>query len=391
MTVAAEPIDPRVEALGYRLFDADNHYYEPDDAFIRYQDPKRRDKGARWVTAPDGTERLLFGDRLSRFLGSTPKFDPIGRPGVLLEGKGYGELMPCPDEFKYRAPRMERMDQQGVEATMLFPTLAVSVEQLVADDIEATYMNLHAFNQWLDDDWAINYADRLYAVPMLSLLDVDEAIRELEWVLERGARVVNLRPGPVNGRSPADRMYDRFWARLQEADVAVTYHAADDPYRYDLARVWGWGNVNVPARHIPAEQRLIAGQGRPMRDMVASMILRGLFERFPRVRIASIELGCQWAIDLARDLESLKVKVADLPMAPIDYFRRNVWVNPYDTEDLAALRDAVGIERMVFGSDYPHTDALPRPADFLEAITDWSDEDRRRIMRDNAREFVSVG
>ena len=75
--------------------------------------------------------------------------------------------------------------------------------------------------------------------------------------------------------------FDGFWARVQEADVAVTYHACDDPYRYELASVWGWGNVNMPARHIPAEQRLIAGMGRPMHDMVASMILRGLFERFP--------------------------------------------------------------------------------------------------------------
>jgi predicted TIM-barrel fold metal-dependent hydrolase len=379
-------VDARVQALGYRLFDADNHYYEAPDAFIRYQDPKRRDKGARWVTAEDGTPRLLFGDRLSRFLGSSPTFDPVGRPGVLLEGRGYGELIACPDEFKFRGPRVERMDQQGVEATMLFPTLGVSIEQLIADDVEATYMNLHAFNRWLDDDWAINYQDRLYAVPLLSLLDAYEAVKELNWVVERGARVINLRPGPIGGRSPADPIYDPFWARVQDADIAVTYHAADDPYRYELAKVWGWGNVNVPARHIPAEQRLIAGNGRPMHDMVASMVLRGLFQRFPGLRIASIELGCQWAIDLARNLQ--RVTAPDLADAPIDYFRRNVWVNPYDTEDLHALRDAVGIDRIIFGSDYPHTDAHPHPADFLDALTEWDPGDVRKIVHDNARQFV---
>lgn len=79
-----------------------------------------------------------------------------------------------------------------------------------------------------------------------------------------------------------------------------------------------------------------------------------------------------------------------LPMAPIDYFRRNVWANPYDTEDLLAPKEAIGIARMLFGSDYPHADAHLRPTDFLDAMTEWSDDDQHKIVHDNAREFVSV-
>ncbi|MGE0878205.1 MAG: amidohydrolase family protein [Acidimicrobiia bacterium] len=386
MNAPVDAVDPRVEALGYRLFDADNHYYEAEDAFLRYLDPKVRHKAPRWVTTDDGGKRLIFGDRLNRFMGSDHTFDPIGRPGVLLEGNGYGELEPIRPEYRHRAERLALMNRQGLEATMLFPTLAVSVEQLLIDDVEATYANLHAFNRWLDDDWGINHHDRVYGVPMLSLLDPSLAVEELEFVLDRGARVVNLRPGPIAGHAPSDRIYDGFWARVHEADVAVTFHAADDAYRYDLARVWGWGNPNVPARNIPPIQRIVAGFGRPIHDTLATLVYGKLFERFPGLRIATVELACGWVAPLLHNMK-LAGK-SDLKEDPVETFRRHVWVNPYSNEDIGALAEAVGTDRILFGSDYPHTDGLPDPVLFVDSLAGFSADDVRKIMHDNAREFV---
>ena len=106
-------VDARVEALGYRLFDADNHYYEALDAFIRYQDPKRRDKGARWVrpkTARPGCSSA------TDYLGSSAaarSSTPWAGQACSSRESGYGDLIPCPAEFKFRAPRLALMDEQG--------------------------------------------------------------------------------------------------------------------------------------------------------------------------------------------------------------------------------------------------------------------------------------
>jgi predicted TIM-barrel fold metal-dependent hydrolase len=387
MSITDRASNPRVEELGYRLFDADNHYYEAEDAFLRYQDPALAHGAPRWVQMIEGGgKRLVFGDRMNRFLGSDHTFDPIGKPGILLQGKGYGELEPIRPEYRHRSARLEVMDHQGVEATMLFPTLGVSVEQLLIDDVDATYANLHAFNRWLDDDWGFNYRERIYAVPLLSLLDPVKAVEELEFVLERGARVVHLRPGPVPGRSPADRLFDGFWARLTEADAGLVLHAADDSYRYELARMWGWGNVNVPARNIPPLQRVIAGFGRPIHDTLAALLYGKLFERFPTLRVATVELGCGWVPGLLVNLQ--RAGQGDLAEPPAEVFRRHVWVNAYEHEDISALADDIGADRILFGSDFPHTDGLPEPVMYADALKGFDQASVRRIMHDNAREFV---
>jgi predicted TIM-barrel fold metal-dependent hydrolase len=392
MQVTRGPVDARVEALGYRLFDADNHYYEAEDAFLRHMDSRLAHKAPRWVRMPDGKKRLIFGDRMNRFLGADHAFEVVARAGILSPGAaGHvagqdGELVPTPRAYKQRDARLAEMDAQGLEATLLFPTLGVSVEQLVADDVEATYANLHAFNLWLDEDWGFNHQERIHAVPLLSLLDPFLAVEELEFVASRGARTIHLRLGPVAGRSPADRIYDRFWAAVAEANVAVTFHAADDSYRHELGKLWGWGNVNVPAVRIPPLQRLIAGLGRPCHDTIAALIHGRLFERFPTLRMATVELGSDWVPGLLRNLE--RAGRGGLAEEPLETFRRHIWVNAFSSEDLAGLADLIGIDRILFGSDYPHTDGLREPADFMESLKDFAAADVRRIMRDNARELV---
>jgi predicted TIM-barrel fold metal-dependent hydrolase len=392
MQAKRDAVDARVEALGYRLFDADNHYYEAEDAFLRHLDPRLANKAPRWVQTPDGRRRLLFGDRMNRFLGADPTFGVVAQAGILPQGHaGHvalqdGELIPTPPEYRERSARLAAMDAQGLEATLMFPTLGVSVEQLIADDVEATYANLRAFNRWLDEDWGFNYRGRIYAVPLLSLLDPFLAVEELEFVLTRGARVVHLRLGPVAGRSPADRIHDRFWARVAEAGVAVTFHAADDSYRHELGKVWGWGNINIPAVHIPPMHRLIAGLGRPCHDTFAALIHGKLFERFPGLRLATVELGADWVPGLLRDFE--RAGRGDLAEPPAETFRRNVWVNAFNNDDLRGLAGLIGCDRILFGSDYPHTDGLAEPSVYLESVKEFGAGDVRRIMRDNARAFV---
>jgi len=393
MDTMSAGVDSRVARLGYRLFDADNHYYEPQDAFLRHMDSRIKHKAPRWVQMVEGGgKRLVFGDKMNRFVGADHTFNMVGKAGGLSQGKAgvvkqeRANLEPAREEYRHRDARLPVMDRQGLEAAMLFPTLAVSVETLLADDVEATYANLHAFNQWLDDDWGFSYRDRIYGVPLISLLDPFLAVDEIEFVIGRGARVVHLRPGPVAGRSPADRIYDRFWSAVAAADIVVAFHASDDSYRHEMAKVWGWGNINVPARNIPPIQRVIAGLDRSIHDTVASLIHGKLFERFPGLRLATIELGCAWVPELLRNLE--QCGRGDLAEPPIDTFKQHFWVAPFEHEDVAGLAAAIGVDHVLFGSDYPHTDGLAEPVTYIDGLKGFDDDAVRKIMHDNARALL---
>jgi predicted TIM-barrel fold metal-dependent hydrolase len=119
------------------------------------------------------------------------------------------------------------------------------------------------------------------------------------------------------------------------------------------------------------------------------MIYGRLFERFPSLRVATVELGSGWVPELLRNLE--RAGRGDLVEDPADTFRRHVWVNAYEHEDLDALAQMIGVERILFGSDYPHTDGLPRPADYSNALKSFDEGQVRRIMRENAVDFVRPG
>src|SRR3546814_1050729 len=100
--------------------------------------------------------------------------------------------------FREPAPRLGLMDEQGLDRTLMFPTLASLVEERLRDDPEATHAVVHALNEWLYETWQFNYADRIFTTPVITLPIVDKAIEELEWVVERGAKVVDRKSTRLN-------------------------------------------------------------------------------------------------------------------------------------------------------------------------------------------------
>ena len=209
--------------IDFTTFDADNHYYEATDAFTRHLDPKMARRAMQWAEI-DGRQRLLVAGTVNRFIPN-PTFDPVARPGSLDEyfrgrnpdGKDmaalFGELEPIRPEYRDRDARLAVMDAQGIDGCFLFPTLGVGMEEALADDPEAAVAAFHAFNRWLDEDWGYDYRDRIFAAPMIPLVDVDAAVAELDEVLARGARIVCIKGGPAHTptglTSPATRASTR--------------------------------------------------------------------------------------------------------------------------------------------------------------------------------------
>jgi len=385
--------------LGFQAFDADNHYYEAEDAFVRHVPRSMHKRCMQWAEV-DGRKRLLVGGRVNRFIPN-PTFDPVARPGALdeyfrgrnPEGKDiralFGDLEPISPAYRDRDARLERMDAQGLEACFLFPTLAVGMEESLRHDPEALVTAFRGFNRWLEEDWGFAYRDRLFAAPYITLVDPEAGARELEWALERDARVVCLRPAPVQtpteSRSLGDPRHDPFWKLASDAGVTVAFHSGDAGYAR-FAAAWGETEEMEAFRYAPLKQCLSAS---PIHDTLAALVCHGVFARHPNLRVATIESGSEWVAGL---LAKLAKAHGQMPGAfaedPVKTFRRHVWVSPFYEDDLPALRERIGADRMLMGSDYPHAEGLADPLAFADDLEGFAAEDVRRIMRDNARELA---
>jgi predicted TIM-barrel fold metal-dependent hydrolase len=393
------------ERLDYGLFDADNHYYEPRDCFTRYIEPRLRDKAVQVRIDDDGKERVYVGDRLFTFLEHR-NFDTVVPPGALrrmllamksdsADVRRTDVVEPMQPEYVDREARLAKMNEQGIEAAFVFPTLAVCVEAFMMQDVEQLYGNLRAFNRWLDETWGFAHEGRIFAPPLLSLADVDLAVAELDRVLDRGARVISLRPGPAYGRSPADPHFDPFWARVDEAGVTVGFHIGESSYNELMSVHWG-ERPNPPSHRQSALQWTCFYGDRPIMDTIAALIYHNLFGRFPRVRVMSVENGSLWVDYLLAAMDKMNRMGRNGPWLggpisekPSAIFKRHVFVSPYHEEPIAALVDRIGASQVLFGSDWPHAEGLAEPRDFADALPDLSYDDLRRVMRDNARSLLA--
>lgn len=388
----------------YGLFDADNHYYEATDCFTRFIDPKFRDRAIELRESDAGQRQVFVGKRPFTFLaGEGFAGQTVAKAGALremLRGMNSGASSqsdtsePMQAAYQDREARLARMDEQGIEAALLFPTLGVCVEHFMKDDVEQMYANVHAFNRWLDEDWGFAYRDRIFAPPLLSLLDVERAVAELEWVLSRGARVISLRPGPAFGRSPADPHFDRFWSILNEAKVPVAFHIGESGYN-EMISVH-WGEPANPSSHRQSAFQWSCFYGdRPIIDTVAALIFHNLFGRFPNVNLLSVENGSLWVGYAMALLDKMKGMGRNGPWLggyvkgrPSEILKRRVFVSPYHEEDIAALIGTLGASQVLFGSDYPHPEGLANPVDFAEPLADIPADEVRMVMRDNVHALI---
>ncbi len=164
--------------LDYPAFDCDNHYYEALDAFTRHVPKAMQPRCVQWAEI-DGRKHHLVGGKLAHAVRN-PTWNPIAKPGVMSEYfrgnknqrnpiEMLREREPLPAYYMDHDARLAKMDEQGLEAVWLFPTLGVLYEELLKHDTEAVTTLFHAFNRWLDEDWGVAYRGRIFAAPYLTL------------------------------------------------------------------------------------------------------------------------------------------------------------------------------------------------------------------------------
>ncbi len=441
MAVTTEP------NLGYQINDADNHFNEPDDCFERYIDPKYANLAIRSVIGPDGKRVQLFAgkpskynsnqvtfskEELAKLLGDTSTIGAGPRsvteqaeagdrlnviPGSFLnrlnplKGMTVEERKQFIADFSHKAEafgnrdlRLSLMDEQGIDKAFMFPVAVHDIEYEFVDNIPAIYANVRAFNRWMLEEVGYVAENRMFLPPFISLADPDLAIQELEQVLADGTPMIQIKAGhahggaanPFGGRSPADPVYDRFWSIANEADVRVAVHLGGTDYQ-KYGADWSEDPETVFG-DFDAFQWVMYWGDRPALELTAGLILHNFFGRFPAIRFCLSECGTVWLPYTLRKMDHAflmgrKAKWAEngrLSERPSSIFRKHFIVAPYPEENVERVVAEVGIEPIVFGSDFPHGEGLAFPYQYVDAqLSHFGDEDQRRIMRDNMERFLA--
>ena len=283
-----------------------------------------------------------------------PTFEVVARPGAQEdyfrhgnpEGKSrreiFGEPMRAIPAFREPAPRLEFMDEQGIDRTLMFPTLASLVEERMRDDPEMIHAVVHALNEWLYETWQFNYEGRIFTTPVITLPIVEKAIEELEWVVERGARAVLIRPAPVPGlpgpRSFGLPEFDPFWEKVVEHDILVAHALVRQRLRALHQRLDGRATARC-CRSSPTRSAC-SSNWRPVEDAVAALVCHGALSRFPQLKVAVIENGSSWVEPLLKNMADLYKKMPqDFLEDPVEVIKRNIYISPFWEEDLGALAE----------------------------------------------------
>ena len=395
--------------LGYRSIDADGHFYEPHDAFTRHIEARFKDRAVNIrVSEKDGLGRIYYGDMKAGSMRVT-QADYTGAPGSragvflgLHNGEDTGgwhqtEVINAHDipAMMQKKARLALLDEQGIEATLMFPSVGVAVEHEIHDDVEVLYANLRAFNRWVEEDWGFGDDGRIFSAPMISLVDIDQAVAETKRVLEAGAKLLHLKRGPLYGESPADPKRDPFWRLVEEADIPIAFHIGDAGYH----ELWGtqWGEpARPPLQYTSPFNTYISEPA--TEDTFANLILNNLFVRFPNLRILSVENGTGWVRRLMKRLDKVAFMTrgqaglgGPVEGRPSDTLKSNFYFCPFFEEDPLELAGLVGVDRVLFGSDWPHPEGLSEPLDFADKLIDkLSDTDTRRVMRGNVAQMIGL-
>jgi predicted TIM-barrel fold metal-dependent hydrolase len=390
--------------LTFPVFDADNHMYETPDAFTKYV-PKEYEGLIKYVQV-NGRTKIAVRNKISEYIPN-PTFEVVAAPGAQEEyfkvgnpeGKSRREIlgkgMKALPAFSEPAPRLKLLDELGIDRALMWPTLASLLEERIRDDPPAVHAMVHALNQWMHEHWSYNYEDRMFPTPVIHMGICDEAIKELDYVVERGARIILIRPAPAWGwagpRSPALREFDSFWAKVAEAKLVVGMHSSDSGYQRYTNEWEGIRDEMTPFKGGSGFSAITGHQGRPIIDTVASLVGHGLCSRFPTIRFTPVENGSNWVRPILHDMEyAWEHSPTAFEENPVEAFKRSIYVHPFHEEDPRGLIELLGADRVLFGSDYPHPEGMADPITFVDDLEGLPDDDVAKVMGGNLNRLMGL-
>ncbi len=349
---------------GMRVVDADGHTMDPPAINERYLDQAWRPELERHVSmqlVPGTLDALRLQEQLHT---KYAEFTDSGWDAkVLVKG----------------------LDVEGVDISVIYGPLY----SMWADGMDHRFAAALArgYNRWLAD-YSADSGGRILGAAPLPIQDVDLALAELDHCYDTlGIKSFWVRPNPVNGRVLGDRAYDPLYAALQERDAPLSLHEGMGAIMPTAGadRFHTWTELHSCCH--PMEQQMA----------MLSMMLQGVFDRFPRLRVAFMESGCSWAPAWIHRMDE-HVELTgwhdfpDLELKPSEYFSRNCFISCDPDEDLLwTVVETLGDDNVLFATDFPHPDAkYPHAVDSFLDLPRVSRGSKEKILWDNAARFYGA-
>lgn len=393
------------------IFDSDSHIQERDFTFMADYTPKKFHE--KWLVASkyddEGEYSLFLGDHK---VENTEIADGVVfPPGKLHEwlsaistGKELDVCSPITPDMYTLKGRIEKLDEFGVEGATIFPGIMNSIPGWLKvfgereGSWEAPCAVLHAYNNYMLDEWKFDFEDRLYSAPILSLWDLDWAVKEAKWLVENGCRMVVLPMGPgPEGRPPADSYYDPLWNILNEAGVVIAYHVSDASFMHDFVRLWGEEPLLNRRKGQSAWQWMFTFSEIPVMMTMSSFIYANFFERFPNIKMVSVENGAEWVPHFLRKMDKMRGMAragywshGQMTERPSTVFKRHCFAVAYPEDNVKKIIDEIGTaDPILMGSDYPHPEGVETPIDFVEeSLGGLTPEQAEQVMYSNGRRML---
>jgi uncharacterized protein len=361
------------------VIDCDSHVMEP-----AYLEREYRDRAIR-IERRDGVEHLIIGE-VSVLQGVLAALGGahVNRAELFAPGLTYQDGCE-PASYDPRA-RVDLLDSWRVDYGVLFPTIGILPFPIDDQDLANAYCR--AYNRW-QREFFESIPERVVPIALLNWHDVPAATAELKHCIEAGFRGVFVPPETIANKRPSDSHFDPIWRLCQDAEipgclhVIVRFSGAATPFFH-------WRETNPGALFgfaLGATGQLIPA--------LAAMVTDLLFERFPRLKMVSVEAGCGYAAYLMDRLDEkhdvLRVLNA-MPLKPSDYIRRNCYfVAEPEERTIGAMLELVGEDRILWGSDYPHVDStLAAPQLIRQSIAALSPARQAAVLGENARRVFGL-
>jgi predicted TIM-barrel fold metal-dependent hydrolase len=384
----------------YSIISADAHILEPPDIWKNWLPDRFQDKAPQLVKDDDGGDAWLFA-------GATAP-DPIGltaTPGMPLDrfrwtGVTYEEARPgCYNG----AARLEDLAVDGVDAEILFPPQRTIGHFLGDEDDDFVLAGVDAYNDFLFDEFCAPDPSRLIGAYQIPSLGIDTAVDYLHRAADRGAKTVVISCWPAGGDSISAED-DRFWAAAEEAGMPVCIHilmlsraarmrARKAAARAGGRRLYGSGTEQAGAKAAAG----LSGVFSSVPSTIGQLVFTGVFERFPRLHVAMIEIGVGW---IPHFLEAMDDKYwrnrswANLPISrpPSSYWFENMSATFVRDDYGIRNRHFVGVDNMMWSTDYPHHgNDWPYSRKVInETMAGVPPDEKRRIVAGNAERIFGL-
>lgn len=373
------------------VVDMDSHVMEPPDLWDNYLEPQYRDRSICIRKAQDGIEELIVDNKVLlkgrlALLGGVDH-----RAEQLFAEADIPYLDGCPKASYDTQARVALLDDWGVDAGVVFPTIGILWDK--PEDPELAIAYARAYNNWLWD-FASPALERIIPIAHIPLYDADLALVELRRCLKLGFKGMFLAPEPVAGKRPSHPDFDPLWQEMVAADLPVCIHLI---VRFDrvvnLSATRWWDPEKEPMNPVFS---FALGGTMQLIPAIAALICDGLFDRFPKLKVAIVESGAGYASYLMDRLDEKYDRfgaMTNLKRRPSEYMRDNFWfVMDPSERSIDAQCDLLGEDHFLWGSDYPHIDSHANAISQVHAaLAPMSEHRRNLVLGGNAVKLFHLG